>query len=242
MPILDSVGDDQDDASASTPPRRLSRRTLSLIIGLIIVLVIGGMIGDALAPTLVNEHPLWLITLNARNRNLVLVVNQVDAVPYYLVGGFRLLLSDPLFYILGYYYGDTATSWMERQAPTYGRMMRTAERWFGVAAYPLVFLAPNNYICLFAGAAGMSIPVFLTLNVTGTIFRLWIIQVLGNIFDKPIDAVLGFIQDYRVPLLILSVGLVVFSVWNERRQGGESEIAGLRHLEDELESEAEPDE
>jgi len=241
MPTLDSVGDDQDDASATPPSRRLSRRTLSLVIGAIIVLVIGGMIGDALAPTLVDKHPLWLITLNARNRNLVLVVNQVDALPYYLVGAFRLLLSDPLFYILGYYYGDTATRWMERQAPTYGRMMRTAERWFSVAAYPLVFLAPNNYICLFAGAAGMSIPVFLALNVSGTVFRLWIIQVLGNIFDKPIDAVLGFIQDYRVPLLILSVGLVVFSVWNERRQGGESEIAGLRHLEDELESEAEPD-
>jgi membrane protein DedA with SNARE-associated domain len=241
MPTLDSVGDDQDDASATSSPRRLSRRTLSLIIGAIIVLVVGGMVGDALAPTLVDQHPLWLIALNARNRNLVLVVNQVDAVPYYVIGTFRLLLSDPLFYILGYYYGDTATKWMERQAPTYGRFMRTAERWFGVAAYPLVFLAPNNYICLFAGAAGMSIPMFLTLNVTGTIFRLWIIQVLGNVFDKPIDAVLGFIQDYRIPLLILSVGIVVFTVWNERRQG-ESEIGGLRHLEDELESETEPDE
>jgi len=241
MPTLDSVGDDQDDASATSPPRRLSRRTLSLIIGAIIVLVIGGLVGDALAPTLVDQHPLWLIALNARNRNLVLVVNQVDAVPYYLVGTFRLLLSDPLFYILGYFYGDTATRWMERQAPTYGRFMRTAERWFSIAAYPLVFIAPNNYICLFAGAAGMSIPVFLALNITGTIFRLWIIQVLGNIFDKPIDAVLGFIQDYRIPLLILSVGLVVFTVWNERRQG-ESEITGLRHLEDELESDAEPDE
>jgi len=240
MPTLDPVGDEQDDASA-IPARRLSRRTLSLIIGAIIVLVIGGMIGDALAPTLVDKHPLWLIALNARNRNLVLVVNQVDAVPYYLVGTFRLLLSDPLFYILGYFYGDTATRWMERQAPTYGRFMRTAERWFSIAAYPLVFIAPNNYICLFAGAAGMSIPVFLTLNITGTIFRLWIIQVLGNIFDKPIDAVLGFIQDYRIPLLILSVGLVVFTVWNERRQG-ESEITGLRHLEDELESEGESDE
>jgi membrane protein DedA with SNARE-associated domain len=239
-PILDGPEDHDDDAAPSAR-RRLSRRTLSLIIGIIIVLVIGGMVGDALAPTLVNEHPLWLMVLNARNRNLVLVVNQVDTVPYYVVGTFRLLLSDPLFYILGYCYGDTATRWMERQAPTYGRFMRTAERWFGIAAYPLVFLAPNNYICLFAGAAGMSIPVFLALNVSGTIFRLWIIQVIGNIFDKPIDSLLGFIQDYRIPLLILSFGLVGFTVWNERRQGG-SEIGELRHLEDELEAEPESDE
>src|SRR3954447_9263912 len=241
MHVLDPLGDEHDDAHEAPAPRHLGKGTLRLIIGAIVVLVIGGMIGDALAPTLVNEHPLWLIMLNARSRNLVLVVNQVDAVPYYLVGAFRLLLSDPLFYILGYYYGDTATQWMERRAPTYGRFMRNAERWFGIAAYPLVFFAPNNYICLFAGAAGMSIPVFLTLNVTGTIFRLWIIQVIGNVFDKPIDAILGFIEDYRIPLLVVSVLLVVFSVWNESRKG-ESEIEGLRHLQDELESEAEPDE
>src|SRR5436190_1951281 len=151
MHILDSVGDEQEDASAAGPQRRLGKGTLRLIIGAIVVLVIGGMIGDALAPTMVDQHPLWLIMLNARSRNLVLVVNQVDAVPYYLVGTFRLLLSDPLFYILGYYYGDTAIKWMEHRAPTYGRFMRNAERWFGIAAYPLVFFAPNNYICLFAG-------------------------------------------------------------------------------------------
>ena len=142
-------------ARTSEPARRRpSRRTLSLIVTPIIVLIIAGWIGDASAVYLVDHHPLWLIGLNARNRNLVLVVNQVDAVPYYLVGTLRLLLSDPLFYLLGYFYGDGAIRWMERQAPTYGKFMRSAEKWFGVAAYPLVFFAPNNFICLFAGAAG----------------------------------------------------------------------------------------
>ena len=241
MPTLDPVGNEHDDTSGAPAPRRLSKRWLSFIIAIIIILVVGGMIGDASAGYLVDHHPLWLIALNARNRNLVLVVNHVDALPYYVLGTFRLLLSDPLFYILGYFYGDASIKWMERQAPTYGRLMRGAERWFGMAAYPLVFIAPNNYICLFAGAAGMPIPIFLVLNVSGTIFRLWIIQVIGNIFDKPIDSVIGFIQDYRVPVIIASVVLVLFTVWNERRHG-ESEIEGLRHLEDELESQPEPDE
>ncbi len=44
---------------------------------------------------------------------------------------------------------------------------------------------------------------------------------------------LEFIQDYRVPLLIVSVALVAFTIWNERRQGS-SEIQSLTHLEDEL--------
>jgi membrane protein DedA with SNARE-associated domain len=233
-PILDQVGSEDDGAPEPPARRRLNKRALSLIVAIIIILVIGGWVGDASAAYLVDHHTLWLIALNARNRNLVLVVNQVDALPYYVVGTVRLLLSDPLFYILGYFYGDAGIKWMERQAPTYGRMMRSAERWFGVAAYPLVFIAPNNYICLFAGAAGMSIPVFLILNVTGTVFRLWIIQVIGNVFDKPIDSIISFIQDYRVPILIASVVLVLFTIWNERRQG-ESEIEALAHLEEELE-------
>ena len=213
---------------------------LWLIVTPIIVLVIASNIGDALAPTLVVKHPLWLMALNARNRNLVLVTNQVDAVPYYVVGTFRLVLSDPLFYLLGYFYGDAAVRWMERRAPTYGRLMRSAERWFAVAAWPLVFIAPNNYICLFAGAAGMPVAAFVILNVSGTLVRLYLIRVVGDIFASPIDSILGFIQDYRIPLLLVTVAFVGFSVWNEHRLG-KGEIGSLTHLEEELEEIAEED-
>jgi membrane protein DedA with SNARE-associated domain len=211
-----------------------SRRTLWLIITPIIVLVIASNIGDALAPSLVDRHPLWLIALNARNRNLVLVTNQLDPVPYYVVGTFRLLLSDPLFYVLGFLYGDAAVTWMERKAPTYGRLMRTGERFFAAAAYPLVFIAPNNYICLFAGAAGMPITAFVVLNVTGTVARLYLIRVVGDIFDSPIQSILDFIKEYRVPLLAITVALVAFSVWNEHRLG-KGEIGSLTHLEEDIE-------
>jgi len=207
---------------------------LLLIIAPIIGLVIASNIGDALAPSLVTRHPLLLIALNARNRNLVLVTNQLDPVPYYVVGTLRLLLSDPLFYVLGFLYGDAAVTWMERKAPTYGRVMRTAERFFATAAYPLVFIAPNNYICLFAGAAGMPVLAFVILNVTGTVARLYLIRVVGDIFESPIQSILDFIKDYRVPLLIITIALVAFSVWNEHRLG-KGEIGALTNLEEEIE-------
>ncbi|HEV3227435.1 MAG TPA: hypothetical protein VGZ52_11395 [Acidimicrobiales bacterium] len=232
---MDPQGGDDDDVSDGKTLRRMSRPMLSLIVAVIVALVVLGWIGDASVGYLVDHHPLWLIALNARNRNLVLVVNHVELVPYYVVGTLRLLLSDPLFYLLGYYYGDAGIKWMERQTPTYGKLVRSAEKWFGVAAYPLVFIAPNNYICLFAGAAGMPIPVFFLLNVTGTIARLWLIIIVGNIFDKPLDAVLRFIQDYRIPIIIASVLIVLLTIWNERRQG-ESGIHALTHLEEELEA------
>jgi membrane protein DedA with SNARE-associated domain len=227
-----------DSVDDSPEPRRPSKRTLSLIVAPIIAMVVAGWIGDASSPYLVDHHPLWLIGLNARNRNLVLVTNHLDTVPYYLVGTVRLLLSDPLFYLLGVLYGDAALRWMEKQAPTYGKLMRAAEHWFGIASYPLVFLAPNNFICLFAGAAGMSIPAFLVLNVTGTVVRLYVIRVVGDIFSGPIDwFLLHVIQRYRWPLIALSVVLVAFSIWSERRQGGE--LDALTHLDEKLGEEGE---
>jgi hypothetical protein len=70
--------------------------------------------------------------------------------------------------------------------------------------------------------------------VTGTVFRLYLIRVVGDIFDSPIQAILDFIKDYRIPLLVLSVGLVAFSVWNEHRLG-KGEISSLTRLEEEIE-------
>jgi membrane protein DedA with SNARE-associated domain len=229
---LDEQHPEPPDHSTPRPPP--SRRLLWLIITPIIVLVIASNVGDALAPSLVDRHPLWLIALNARNRNLVLVTNQLDAVSYYAVGSVRLLVSDPLFYVLGLLYGDAAIRWMERKAPTYGRFMRTAERFFAAAAYPLVFIAPNNYICLFAGAAGMPIFAFVFLNVTGTFARLYLLRVVGDVFDSPIESILDFIKQYRVPLLVITVALVLFSVWNEHRLG-KGEITSLTHLEEDIE-------
>src|SRR5690606_40275611 len=90
-------------------------------------------IGDALATTLATTHPLTLVALNARNRNLVLVTNELDAVSFYVVATIRLLISDPLFFLLGYWYGDAAVTWMERRTRTWGSTMRQVERWFGKA-------------------------------------------------------------------------------------------------------------
>ena len=76
-------------------------------------MVIAAWVGDAFAPQWVDKHPLWLIALNARNRNLILVTNNLDAWSYYGVATLRLLASDPLFFVLGFFYGDRAVAWME---------------------------------------------------------------------------------------------------------------------------------
>lgn len=215
-----------------TPPRRL----LPLLVVPLVGLVIASNVGDALAPTLVNEHPVWLMALNARNRNLVLVVNNVDTVVYFVVGTVRLLVSDPLFDLIGWFYGDAAVRWAERRAPSIGEVLRWIEKAFSRAAWPLVFLAPNNYICLFAGSAGMRPLVFLVLNVSGTLVRLWLIKLTGEAFEAPLTDVLGFIRDYQLPLTALAVAMVAGS-WLLQRLRGKDEIGALVRLEEDLDQE-----
>jgi membrane protein DedA with SNARE-associated domain len=226
------------EPEATTPARPGGRRRLLLLVVPIVALVIASNVGDALTTTWADRHPLALVMLNARNRVLILTTNQLDAGSYYVAATFRLLLSDPLFFLLGMWYGDAAVRWAERKSPSYGGMLRTFERWFGRASYPLVFIAPNNFICLFAGAAGMRVSVFVVLNVTGTLARLYAIRWLGDAFQRPIDAVLHFFARYRLLLLVLSVAFVAFTVWNDSRRG-RGDLDAALELESELEGEEE---
>ncbi len=209
--------------------RRPTRRQLLLVVGPIVALVVMAYVGDALTTTWADRHPLALTLLNARSRILVLTTNQLDAWSYYLGAGLRLVISDPLFYLLGYWYGDGALKWVERRSKSFGEQVRLYERAFSKAAYPLVVVAPNPWICLFAGASGMRLPVFFVLNITGTVGRLYLIRRLGEAFESPIASVLQFFARYRLPLLVLSVALVAFVIWNDRRSE-RSEIAALMEL------------
>jgi len=227
--------DDAVAPEATVLPERVppGKHTLKLLVAPIILLVIASNVGDALATTLATTNPLALVALNARSRNLVLVTNELDAFSYYTVATLRLLVSDPLFFLLGYWYGDAAVRWMEKRTRTFGDTLRQIERWFGKAAYPLVFLMPNNYICLFAGASGMPVAGFFAANITGTVVRLYLLRRVGETFEAPIDGLLGFLGEYRIPLLIISVVLVAVVSLMELRKGN-SEVDALLKLDDDL--------
>lgn len=232
----DLSSDTDDDVGARGTQRpRPPRRVLALLVAPIIGLIVASNAGDALATTLAPTHPLTLIFLNSRSRNLVLVTNQLDALSYYGVATLRLLVSDPLFFLLGYWYGESAVRWMEKRTRSLGGTMRQVERWFGRSGLILVFIAPNNLICLMAGAAGMRVSLFLAANLAGTLVRLYLIRRVGEAFDAPIQDLLGFLSDYRLPLLIVSVVLVAAStLWELRHDEGELEA--VLHLDEDLEA------
>jgi membrane protein DedA with SNARE-associated domain len=211
----------------------------NVVVGACIALVIVTWVGDLFLSVLVDQHPAVFITLNSRNRNLVLAKEYLDWWTFFGIGAVRLLISDPLFFLLGRWYGDAGIRWIEKRSATYGPLARKAEQWFGKASYPLILVAPNNYICLFAGASGMGVGVFLVLNVVGTFARLAVLWVFGDVFNGPLDWLRELITENRLLVFGISFVLVASSIYFDRKQGG-GEVTGLLHIDEEIaEEEAE---
>ncbi len=222
---LDETAGDPDSAPSTTDQDRPirpapSKRTLWLIMTPLAILVAVSIIGDSISPSLKDSHPLLLMAMNARNRILLLVVNKVGAVEYYVVGTVRLLLSDPLFYLLGWFYGHRAIEWAEHRSSSAATLITQLEGWFRYAAYPLVAIAPNNIICLLAGASGMRPRNFFAVNIAGTLVRLFIIREFAGWAEVQVTAVDGFITDYRPWFLAFTIGAALFAGLGQYRDLG----------------------
>jgi membrane protein DedA with SNARE-associated domain len=213
------------DPAALTRPRP-SRRTLTVIVTPIIVLVTIGTVGNAIHPALLKSHPMWLVAMEPRTRYLLLVANKdVALVPFVVVAVIRKLLSDPLFFLLGFLYGDNAVAWVERRFDNNSGMVRRIERLFRRAAPVMVFLFPGPLVCVLAGATGMSVPAFAVFNVVGTVVAVVFYYYLAGTIKGPLDAINNFYSHNFKWLLVLSVLLTVYWLWDQRRKGNMTSLA-----------------
>jgi membrane protein DedA with SNARE-associated domain len=200
-----------------------------------VVLAVVGTLATALTPALAARHPLLLIILEARNRNLILA-REVDFVPFLIVATLRRTLTDPLYFLLGRFYGDRAVRWLEVKAGM-GSYARLMERVFTKASYPAVFLFPGAIVCALAGVVGMRFAVFMALNLAGTISAVLALKVFGDAVASPVEAIVGFFDRHLVATTAVSIGLVVLSIVVGRLEGKtELSISDL----DELEGSEEP--
>lgn len=190
--------------------------------------------GDIFAAGLVERHPLWLIALNTRKRYLALVVPHTDALSFFVVGTIRQVFSDPLFYLLGRWYGDAGVRWLERKMGESGSMVRFMERGFAKASWPMVAVFPNALICMLAGASAMPVWLFLVLNVGGTIAAMFVLRAFGDVFGAPLEAVTGFLDRYRWQLIAASAILFGLNALLNRKQGKPA-LESVQSIERELE-------
>lgn len=231
---MSDAAPDAHEQFVARPHPPLDRRRLALLLGPIGAFVVMTQTGAALGPSLVDRHPVVLLALAPMNRHLALIAGRIDLLPLYVVGTVRLMAPDLFFYLLGFFYGERAISWMEERTASVGRLMRQLEALFRTAGHVLVFVMPNNYVSLIAGASGMPTKVFWPINLAGTLARLTLFRLFGVTFERQVDGILDFVREYRPYILAVTVGLVVLTAVRELRSGT-SELQSLRELEEELE-------
>ncbi len=212
-------------APSSRPPKWLAR----LCIAVFVANYGATLVGDLIWASLVDSHPDLLIALNPKNRYLALAAPALGPIAFYGIGFARLVIGDPASFFLGRWYGDRAIDWVRRRSRTYGPLVDDGLKLFGRLAHPIVFFAPNSYVCVISGAAGMRPPVFVALNVAGTATRLVAIRWFGLAFGSQIGSLTGWITQYRTPILIVSALAVAVTLFREFR-GGDSELAMLRDI------------
>lgn len=216
--------------------RRRRRRSLILLLTPLSLAVVAGYVAAALTPTLLQEdggHPLWLVALDARNRNLVLTAGAVAAVPFYTVALLRLLAVDPFTYLLGRRHGDAGLRWVESRFASLEPTVRFLERVFSKAGWLAVALAPGAIVCTLAGAANMPAGLFFVANIGGTVLRIFLLRQVGFAFSGPVDAIRRFFDRYIWWTTAASILLAVLWFWSERK-GGKADAESPAELADEL--------
>lgn len=193
-----------------------SRRTLILLVAPIILITTMGVIASAFTPTLATKHPLLMIALDARNRFLVLA-RHVDLVPFVIVAVLRRSFSDPLFYLLGRFYGDNALRWLQKKGGA-GDLVPFTEKLFKKAGYPMVFAFPGAIVCALAGQTGMSPVGFMVTNLAGTLTAVFAVRRFSSTIASPVEGLLGFFSRNLVLTTAVSIGLVVLSLVLNRFQ------------------------
>ena len=181
-----------------------------VLIACVAALWILGFATGGAAPELLKNHPLTLMALSPRYRYMVVASPKVDLLPFMGIGVIRLLASDPIYFMLGWVYGDKAIAFFE---DALGKPAMDSTRNFFVKAgtvMALFFAGP--IICVLAGAARLKPKRFFTLDVVGTFCVVLALRVFAKQIEGPINSFLRFNAKYSKWLLVLTVTTTVIIV------------------------------
>jgi len=223
----------RDRGAGRAHPRWL----LPLIGASIVALVIASNVGNAVWASWIIDRPYGLLALNSSNKYLIGTFPNTELWAVLVVGTARLMAPDPLFYAIGYLYRDRALHWARTAFPGAGGLFDLFEddedESNPLILDVLVFVMPNNPVCLLAGVAAMDRVRFIVLALSGTIGRIVLMRVIGWLFSDEIESILDVVARYQRWLTILSVALVALYVaWQVRGRRGL--IGGVEELEEEL--------
>lgn len=181
--------------------------------------IVIGWLATAVFATLVDRHPLLLIAMNPSSKYLVLTVNQLDLWSYYPVAALRLMVTKPLMWLVGGWYGERAVAYAARRSERSAQVLRWLEAQFDRLGWLIVPITSNNAVCLLAGSTGFPLVPFLLLALLGTMVRLVLYDAFGAAFRDPIDRIVSVIADNRIAIVVVCTVAVVAVVWWQHRRG-----------------------
>jgi membrane protein DedA with SNARE-associated domain len=146
----------------------------------------------------VDEHPLLVLMLSSRNRNLFGSIPYVDAPTFFVVGFLRLLLAAGALFLVGRWYGHRALDWTESQLGEMPTIYRWTERFASRFGWLAVFLMPgSNVVCLLVGHLSMAPRRFLAVVTAGIATRLTVLWFGGKQVEDQIQGAVGWINRYQ---------------------------------------------
>lgn len=191
-----------------------------LIVVITSFLFAAGTIGSNIGPALVDNHPILVITLSARNRNLFGSVPYIDALPFFLIGFFRLLAAATALYFVGRWYGERALRWTEAQVGEMPRIYQWTERATARAGWLAVLLMPgSNIVCMLVGHLKMTPRKFFSLIIPAIAMRLTAVWFGGKALEDQIRTVLDWIDPYKWWIVGILFGISFFQASRRRSPG-----------------------
>ena len=175
------------------------------------LLFVIGTIGSNIGPALVDDHPVWVLTLSSRNRNLFGSVPYIDPLPYVLIGFTRVLIAGIALYLVGKWYGARALGWVESNMGELPAIYRWTERIVDRAgSVALVLMPGSNIVCLMLGHRKMPPRRFVPLLMVGIAIKLAVLWQGGRIFEDQIRSFLNYIEKYQWWVVIALFSISIF--------------------------------
>ena len=186
------------------------------VLALTSLLFVTGTIGSNIGPALVDEHPLAVLALSSRNRNLFGSVPFIDWPVYAAVGFLRVLVAAIALFYVGRWYGDRTVAWVENNVGEPPRLYTWLERAVDRAGWLAVFLMPgSNVVCLLVGHRKMSPRTFFACVIPGIALKLTVLWTCGRIFEDQVRSFLDWIEKYQWWVV---VGLFAISALQTKRR------------------------
>jgi membrane protein DedA with SNARE-associated domain len=169
---------------------------------------------------LVDDYPILVITLSARNRTLFGSVPYIDPLPFFVIGFLRILAAGITLFFVGRWFGERALRWTESQVGEMPRIYKWTEAATVRAGWLAVVLMPaSNIVCLLVGHLRMAPLKFLSLITTGIVIRLIVLWYGGKIFEDQIRAALDWIDQYQWWVVGILFGLTFFQTSRRKSPG-----------------------